>query len=64
MTETNFTIKEASNKTKMSESWWRQRIFRKEIRYLKIGRRVFIPESVIEQIFRDGIVEPAKRSQR
>jgi len=62
MRETNYTIKEAAEISRMSEPWWRQKIMRKEIKHLKIGRRVFIPESVIEQLFQDGIVEAVKRS--
>ena len=59
MEKRNLTIEEAAEITRMSQSWWRQKIFRKEIKHLKIGRRVFIPESVIEQIFNEGIVEPS-----
>ena len=56
-----YTIKEAAEITRMSIPWWRQRIFRKEIKHLRIGRRVFIPASVIEHLFQNGIVEPSQK---
>lgn len=54
------TIVEAVEKTRMSSSWWRQQIYQKKIRYLKIGRRVFIPDSTIEELIRRSIIEPTK----
>jgi excisionase family DNA binding protein len=62
MREKNYTIAEAAEISRMSQPWWRQKIFRKEIRHLKIGRRVFIPESVIDEIFEEGIVEPSPKN--
>lgn len=60
MNEKKFTIKEAAEKSGMSESWWRMKVFNKEVRYIKIkmkgGKRIFIPESTLESIF--TIVEP------
>lgn len=53
-----FTIKEASGLSKMSVAWWRRKIFRKEVRYLKMGRRVLIPESTLNDLFKNAIVEP------
>jgi len=52
------TISEAAEKLRLSKAWLRQRIFRKEIRYVKLGRRVFIPESTIEDLIEKGIFEP------
>jgi excisionase family DNA binding protein len=56
----HYNIPEASEKLKMSEAWIRQKIFQRKIRYLKIGRRVFIPESTINEILKKSIVEPQK----
>jgi excisionase family DNA binding protein len=57
---THYNIPESSEKLKMSEAWIRQKIFKKEIRYLKIGRRVFIPKETIDEILSKSIVEPQK----
>jgi excisionase family DNA binding protein len=53
------TIREAARKTKLSEGWWRQRIFHKEVAFVKLGRRVLIPETTNERLVRDGTVEPS-----
>ena len=57
MTEKHYTIKEVAEQSRLSVSWWRQRISKKEMWYLKIGRRVFVPESTLQKMFTDGIVE-------
>jgi excisionase family DNA binding protein len=57
MTEKHYTIKEVAEQSRLSVSRWRQRISKKEMRYLKIGRRVFVPESTLQKMFTDGIVE-------
>lgn len=53
-----FTIAEAAEESKMSEAWWRQQIFLKKIRYLKIGRRTFIPKKTLDDLYKRSIVEP------
>jgi excisionase family DNA binding protein len=50
------TVEEAAQLTTMSPSWMRQRIFRKEISYLKIGRSVRIPTSSIEKLLSKSYV--------
>jgi excisionase family DNA binding protein len=57
-----YTIPEASTKTRMSNAWIRKKIYQREIRYLKIGRRVFIPESTIDKILKESVVEPRNNS--
>jgi len=57
-TEIHYTIKEAAEQSKMSVSWWRMKVHKKEVRYVKIGKRVFIPKSTIDKLFVDGVVEP------
>ena len=52
------TITEAAKLTRLSTAWWRTRIFRKEVRFLKVGRRVFIPRSTIDDLLNKSIVEP------
>lgn len=52
------TLKEAAQNSRMSESWWRLKICKKEIRYLKIGNRIFIEDAVINQLFTDSVIEP------
>ena len=45
-----YTVREAAAMTRMSASWWRQRIFFRQIRFLKIGRRVLIPRETIDEL--------------
>ena len=52
----------ASELSGMSQSWWRQRIFRREIRFLKIGSRVLIPKSTVEELLSQSVVEPKKQA--
>jgi hypothetical protein len=57
--EPRYSIKEAAEKSGMSISWWRKKIFNKEVRYMKAGTRVFIPESTIKNIYvAVEVVEP------
>jgi hypothetical protein len=55
-----FTIPETAGKTRMSQAWWRGKVFRQEIKFVKIGRRVFIPKSTIDDLFKNSIREPKK----
>lgn len=59
--EKKFTIKEAAEKSGMSQSWWRLRILNKKIRYIKVGGRIFIPESTLDGIY--TVVEPREEMQ-
>jgi len=52
-----FNVKEAAELTRMSQSWWRQRVFRNEVRFLKIGSRVLIPKSTVDDLLEGSIVE-------
>ena len=54
------TVDEAAAATRMSKSWWRQQIFRKTVKHLKVGRRVLIPREVVEELLSDSVVEPRK----
>jgi excisionase family DNA binding protein len=54
------TIPEASGVTRMSKSWFRGKIQRQEIEHIKIGRRVFIPEEVIDQLLERGRITPVE----
>lgn len=60
MSEKHFTIEEAAKLSRMSVSWWRQKVSGREVRYLKIGRRVFVPESTLHKMFSDAVIEPIK----
>ena len=55
------TVIEAAQLSRMSAAWWRQRIFRKEIRFLKVGRRVLIPKSTVEELLSQSVVEPKNK---
>lgn len=52
------TVGEAAAKLRMSPAWIRMKIFKKEICFMKIGRRVFIPESTITEIIDQSFVRP------
>jgi len=54
------TIREAAKVSRMSESWWRQKIFRKQIRFVKIGSRVFVPAETVEELIENCVNEPNK----
>lgn len=57
------TVREAAKATKMSEGWWRQRIFHKDVRFLKVGNKVLIPKSTIDSILSNAVVEPRADSE-
>ena len=57
------TVIEAAQLSRMSPAWWRQRIFRKEIRFLKVGRSVLIPRSTVEELLSASVVEPNNRGK-
>lgn len=56
------SVGEAALQTKMSVAWWRMKIFRKEIQFVKLGRRVLIPQETVDEMVRSGVVEPRMRS--
>jgi len=51
-----YTIKEAAEISRMSESWWRQQILKKKVLYHRVGKKILIPEETIEGIY--STVEP------
>lgn len=53
-----FTIREAANKTRLSTSWWRAKVFKREVLFVKLGRRVLIPEETINTLIERGTVKP------
>ena len=59
-----YTIPEATERVPLSISWWRQQIFRGTIRHLKIGSRVFIPESTIDELLSKSVVEPRNKGKK
>jgi hypothetical protein len=54
------TIPEAAETSRLSIAWWRQAIFQRKVRFVKLSRRVFIPKSTIRQLIKDGTVEPRR----
>lgn len=58
MTTNHLTIDEAAAISKMSKAWWRKQIFERKVKHIKIGRRVFILKSTIEELMVNGVVEP------
>ena len=51
-------IKRAAAIINVSEGWWRERVFKKKIRFVRIGRRILIPDSTISDLIKKGVVEP------
>ena len=61
-TEKLFTVYEAADVTRLSVAWWRQAVFQRKVRYLKLGRRVLIPESTIHCLLESSAVNPRAQS--
>jgi hypothetical protein len=43
----HYTVEEAARISRMSIAWWRMAIFQRRVDVLRIGRRVFVPESTL-----------------
>ncbi|GEM_PF-835401 len=55
--ENLYTIPEAAKKTRMSQAWWRMKVYQKKLRFLRIGRRVLIPESTITSLLAESVID-------
>ncbi len=55
-----YTLREAATVTKMSLAFWRQKVWRREVKFMKIGRSVRIPQSTIDELLARSIVEPRR----
>jgi excisionase family DNA binding protein len=55
-----YRLSEAAAATGHAEKTWRQWVWRRRVSFVKIGRSVRIPESVIEELIERGTV-PAIR---
>jgi hypothetical protein len=51
-------INEAARISGMSVSWWRQKVFRKEVPFYRVGRRIVLDTGDIVKIFDRCRVEP------
>jgi excisionase family DNA binding protein len=60
MPEKLYTVDEAAEATRLSVAWWRQAIFQRKIKYLKLSRRVLIPESTIQTLLETSVVPPRR----
>ena len=56
-------ITEAARISGMSVSWWRQRVFRKEVPFYRVGRRIVFDAEDIAKILDRCRVEPVKESR-
>ncbi len=45
-----YTVEEAALATNMSLAFWRQKIWRREVKFMKIGRSIRIPQSTIDEL--------------
>jgi hypothetical protein len=52
-------INEAARISGMSVSWWRQRVFRKEVPFYKVGRRIVFDAGDIAEVLKPCRVEPS-----
>jgi excisionase family DNA binding protein len=55
-----WTVAEAAQMTRMSQSWFRQAVHKRMIRIIKIGRRVLIPDATIQNLLIAGKVDAKK----
>jgi len=56
--EKNYSIAESSEKIGMSPSWFRQKISQREIKFLRLGGRIFITGETLINLMRDAVVLP------
>ena len=57
------SIEDAAAKTRTNVVFRRARIFRKELRFVKLGRRVLIPQETVDELIKRGVVEPKNKAQ-
>jgi Helix-turn-helix domain len=51
-------IDEAARLSGMSVSWWRQKVFRKQVPYYRVGRRIVFDSEDIAKVIGRCRVEP------
>jgi hypothetical protein len=56
-------INEAARISGMSVSWWRQRVFRKQVPFYKVGRRIVLDAEDIARVLDGCRVEPIKETR-
>ena len=56
-------INEAARISGMSVSWWRQRVFRKQVPFYRVGRRIVFDIEDIAKVLDRCRVEPMKESR-
>lgn len=57
-------INEAARISGMSVSWWRQMVFRREVPFYKVGRRIVFDAGDVERILNHCRVEPQKTGRQ
>lgn len=59
-------IREASALSGLSVSWWRMKVWRREVPFYKVGARVLFSRADIEAMFKAGRIEgsPGNGKQR
>ena len=58
------SIEQAAAMSGMSVAWWRQRIFRKEVTFHKVVRRVILDTDTVNKLLDRCRVEPERELQR
>lgn len=56
-------INEAARISGMSVSWWRQQVFRKQVPFYKVGRRIIFDAEDIARILDRCRVDPLKEGR-
>ena len=57
-------IRKAAQISGLSVAWWRQRVFRKEVPFYKVGRRVLFDPDDIARLLNRCRVEPQEAEGR
>jgi excisionase family DNA binding protein len=51
-------VKTAADQTGMSVAWWRAKIWRRQVPFYRIGRRILISMNDIDKLMAKGRMEP------
>lgn len=57
-------VREVARQLDLSESTIRSWVLKRRIQFVRLGRAVRIPSSVVEQLIQSGTVAPSKRDTR
>jgi excisionase family DNA binding protein len=58
------SVEGAADMSGLSVSWWRKKVFRKEVPFYKVGRRVLLSAEDIQGMLQRSRVEPGREGVR